>query len=167
MKRLPIRSAMTDYEAERLSHYARGCQVTECGSLLGFSTVVMARVARHVVSVDRHDGYRGLGIPNDTQRAFRNNLDRFNVANKVTVVVSDYARAREYGTPDLAFIDLDGTLATTLAAVRLLPAPMVALHDYGRFACGGVAQAVEILRAKHQWRVIERAHTLIVMERKP
>lgn len=155
---------MTDYEAQRLAFHARGRRVTECGSLLGFSTVVMARVAQHVLSVDRHDGYPTLGLPNDTERVFRNNLDRHNLAGKVEVVVGDYQRAQEYRTPDFAFIDLDGTLATTLAAARLLPAPRVAIHDYGRFACGGVAQAVEILRA-NSWAVLERAGTLIILER--
>lgn len=158
---------MTAYEAERLALHARGRRVTECGSLLGFSTIVMARVARHVVSVDRHDGYPSLGLKNETERAFRNNLDRYNVANKVSVVVGDYHHAREYGKPDLLFVDLDGTLMTTLAAIQLLPAPRVALHDYGRFACGGVAQAVEILlRRARGWTVLERAHTLVVLQRR-
>lgn len=162
MNRPSIRTAMSTYESARLQRWAAGRSVVECGSLLGYSTVLMAQVARSVVSIDRHDGYPSLGLPNDTLRLMLGNLHRYNVASKVTVVVGEHRQVAEWPS-DLAFIDLDGTSGTTLDAVRRAQAPFVAIHDYGRHACRGVAHAVAALVAAGSHRVIERADTLVVL----
>lgn len=166
MFRLDIRSAMTDYETERLGFWARGRSVVEMGSLLGYSTVVMARVASSVVSVDLHNGYPSFGLPNDTEREFRQNLERYNVAKKVTVIIGDYRQASKWPA-DCALVDLDGSFDTTYDACLRSQARLVMVHDYQRVYCRGVAEAVAALERGGIMRVIDRAHTLIMMERKP
>lgn len=151
-----IPTALSLREAKRLQHYARDRFVLEVGALLGFSTVVMARVARQVLSIDRHTGYDKL--PNDTYKQFRRNLEVYNVRGKVVPVLGDFRAMRQWGS-DFCFIDLDGTHGTTLEAIRLCRAPIVGVHDYGRQNCPGVASAV---RASG-YRVMERVDSLIVL----
>jgi hypothetical protein len=54
-------------EGKALAEMARGKRVLEVGSYCGLSTVCMARTAKHVVSVDPHDG-RGTTAPQATWR---------------------------------------------------------------------------------------------------
>lgn len=151
-----IPTALSLREAQRLQHYARDRYVLEVGALLGFSTVVMARVARQVLSIDRHTGYDKL--PNDTYKQFRRNLEVYNVRGKVVPVLGDFRVMSKWGS-DLCFIDLDGTHATTLEAIKLCRAPICAVHDYDRQNCHGVSSAV---RASG-YPVMERVDSLIVL----
>ena len=163
MKPPSIRSAMSPYETARLEFWARGRSVVEMGALLGYSTVVMARVARGVVSIDRHTGYDNK--PNDTERIMRCNLERYSVAKKVTVVVGDYREVAKWPS-DLAFVDLDGTAATTWAAAWLSQARLVAIHDFARQNCQGVARCVSWMNWTRTYRVIDRAESLVVLRRR-
>src|SRR5262245_50782959 len=63
-----------DLEATVLQTFAAGKDVLELGSYKGKSTVCMAQTARLVVSVDPHQGDRGLG-PADTFAEFRANIE--------------------------------------------------------------------------------------------
>lgn len=163
MTRLRIPSAMSDYEAERLSFYARDREITEFGALLGFSTVVLARAGRHVTSIDRHTGYDNK--PNDTERIMRCNLERYGVAKKVDVIVGDFRQVAK-SPCDLAFIDLDGTASTTWQAAWHCQSKLLAIHDYARQSCGGVARAISWMYLTRTFYVIDRAESLVVLRRR-
>lgn len=69
---------LTGPEAEELARAAQDRNVLELGAWKGRSTTVLARVARYVVSVDRHQGIAEIGggdsLPDylDNVRAFPN-----------------------------------------------------------------------------------------------
>ena len=155
-----IPSALSKRECALLAHYARRRYVTEVGSLLGRSTIAMAETATHVVAIDRHCGYDGW--PNDTERQLRRNLCVSGVAKRVLVIKDDYTEMFRYPA-DFVFIDLDGSYLTTAYAMNLAQSPLVAVHDYQRTSCQGVGEAVEDCG----YKVIERADSLIVMEKRP
>ena len=142
-----ITSAVTDAEATRLADLARGRTVLEVGSWYGFSTVVMARVARVVHAVDWHRGDEHAGV-RETLGAFWANLERYAVRDRVVIhvglaeVVLPVLRARSF---DFAFLDgfheteaVDRDARLILPLLR--PGGMLAFHDYGRF---GVRPAVD------------------------
>lgn len=152
-----IPTALSEREARRLQHYALGAQVVEAGALLGFSTIAMAEVAQSVVSIDHHRGYFGNKY---SLALFLRNIDVCNVAHKVTTVVADASALRWHSeNTDFAFIDLDGKKSTTLRAIQMCQASIIAVHDYARLNCGGVAAAV----TASSLEVIERADSLIVL----
>ncbi len=132
-----IPTAVTPAEARALIDLARGKRVLEVGSLLGYSTVLMAEVARHVVAVDPHEGYPA-GDPRPTLAPFLDNLSTHNVRRKVTVLVGTdadlpFLAPRSF---DLAFIDTTGEYEDTWrimhAVVPLLrPDGVLAVHDCG------------------------------------
>lgn len=153
-----IPSALSERECYALAELARNRSVVEVGSLLGRSTLALAKTARHVTAVDRHTGYDGWR--NDTLRQFQRNLDVGGVAQKTLVVVDDFRRLRDFAA-DLTFIDLDGTFQTTLEAIRLASSPLIAVHDYQRTSCRGVEQAVHSSRL----RVRTQVDSLIILER--
>jgi protein-L-isoaspartate O-methyltransferase len=69
-------------EGKALAEMARGKRVLEVGSYCGLSTVCMARTAKHVVSVDPHDG-RGTAESRGTPGGVPGNLERYGVTDKV------------------------------------------------------------------------------------
>lgn len=152
-----IPSAVSKREARVLQQRAAGRDVVEVGSLLGFSTIQLARAARSVVSIDRHTGYTHW--KNDTLRQFRRNIEVAGIAKRVRLIVGDLFSIQQPAA-DLVFIDLDGTYNTTLAAIRMARAPLIAVHDFQRSCCKGVEQAVEA--SGHQ--VIERADSLVILQ---
>jgi predicted O-methyltransferase YrrM len=137
-----IESAMTDAEAEKLQELARNGVVLEIGAWYGFSTIVMARVAKMVHSVDWHLGDSFTGHPDGgTFQQFRENLERHKVASRVVIHLGDSGyilpmlRPRSF---DLVFVDgqhshaavrYDGVEARQLVKLG----GIVAFHDYGRF----------------------------------
>lgn len=151
-----IPSAVSLREAKALQRYSKDRYCIEAGSLLGFSTVVMGRVAKQVLAIDRHTGYDKL--PNDTYRLFLRNLDVYNVTKTVIPVLGDF-RALSRWRADFAFIDLDGEHNTTLEAIQRARAPIVGVHDYGRQNCKGVESAVRACG----YQVMERVDSLVVL----
>lgn len=110
-----IPTALTFREAEELARLAEYKRVLEIGSLLGFSTIVLAQVASVVHSVDPHDGYPE-NDPRPTYTAFEANLRKYGVRNKVVV----HADLAERVLPpfkgcyfDFAFVDAMGTYGVT------------------------------------------------------
>ena len=150
--------ALSPRERAVISAWCRGTSVLELGALLGGSTIAIATVARRVISVDPHAGYRG-----DTERAFRSNLDRAGVAYKADVVVSDFRHLRELPMSERAFIDLTGSHALTEEALRAVQAEIVLVHDVGRQRCEGVATAI----AAAGYEVLEHVDTIAVCRRRP
>jgi predicted O-methyltransferase YrrM len=121
-------------EGKALAELARGKRVLEIGSYCGKSTVCMARTAEHVTAVDYFDG-RDTPAPGDTSKAFRDNLDRYGVADKVTTKHPDEPLCGEY---DLAFIDgahdresVHSDIDKSLSV--LAPGGLLAFHDYREF----------------------------------
>jgi hypothetical protein len=149
-----IKTALTPMEADALRALSTGKTVLEVGALLGFSTVVMAEVAEAVVSVDPHDGYPTAN-PRPTWEPFHENLLRFGVADKVTVVRDIFPSQaatlalEDEGPPQFAFIDADGTYETTSAILAPLldgrmaaSAKFIAVHDYDLPEWPGAGEAV-------------------------
>lgn len=137
-----INSAMTDGEAEKLQELARDKIVLEIGAWYGFSTVVMAQVAKIVHSVDWHLGDSFSGHPDGgTFQQFRENLERHKVSSRVVVHLGDAGYILPKLRPksfDFVFVDglhshgavrRDGIEARQLVK----PGGIVAFHDYGKF----------------------------------
>src|SRR5579859_1343802 len=76
----PVMAGITDTEAAALVDLARGRSALEVGSAWGYSTIVMASVARSLVSVDPHEALQSL----DT---FRANLEAHGVIDRVVAIV--------------------------------------------------------------------------------
>lgn len=132
-----VPTALSSREVRALQDLARGRKVVEAGALLGGSTIIMARVAREVVSIDRHEGYTA-----PTLRQFMSNMDRAGVSNVVRPVVGNAHELLDKHPAELAFIDLTGRLEDTLAALKAVRAPIVAVHDLCRSHCEGVEAAI-------------------------
>jgi hypothetical protein len=160
MIRIP--TALSLPETEMLRSMAAFRNVVEAGTLLGYSTVVMAKVARKVTSIDRHTGYDKL--PYDTWREYLNNLERFNVAKNVTSVKGPYELLSEYQA-DFTFIDLDGTFDTTFGAILRCSSPWIGIHDYDRNGCKGVAQAIDVAAACGAVKIVTQKDTLMILRK--
>ena len=129
-----IRTSITAAEARALRRLARDSVVVEIGSAYGYSTVVMALVARRVISIDPHTGLE------DSEQVLRHNLAAFDVAKRVDVVVGTsqaYCARAPASEADLVFIDGDHSYEATLhdlrcAAKLLRRGGTLAIHDYAR-----------------------------------
>lgn len=132
-----IPTALSIAETRELGIFARHMRMVECGALLGYSTLVMAETASHVVSIDRHEGYGP-----STLHAFLSNIEGCH--DRITPVVADCRALLPMLTCDRYFIDLDGTYETTRAVLEAIPYRNIpiALHDFERNNCPGVIQAV-------------------------
>jgi predicted O-methyltransferase YrrM len=131
-----IPTALSTREVDALSKMAKGMRVAEAGALLGYSTLQLAKVASLVVSIDRHEGYGP-----STLRSFMSNVE--GVSN-VVPIVGDAKDILPLLEVDRYFIDLDGTYETTKAVLSRLPFrnQTIAVHDFGRVNCEGVARAI-------------------------
>ncbi len=142
-----IETSLTAAEAAELRRLAVGKVVLEVGAAFGFSTVVLARAASLVVSVDHHNAHGSL-------EAFRRNLDAHRVSGKVVPILAGSQAALPLLAPggmfDLAFVDGDhrasGVRYDATQALRLVrPGGVLAFHDYGEYTCPEVAPALDAL----------------------
>jgi hypothetical protein len=136
-----IPSAITHEEAMQLIELANGANVLELGAQYGFSTVVLAQVAKLVCSVDTHQGDVHAGFA-DKWGTFQNNLKNYGVTDKVYPLRGRF----EHVLPQLASqdIEFDGAfidgahdkvsvqrdLDLTVPLIR--SGGWIAFHDYGR-----------------------------------
>ena len=149
-------TALSEPEVRLLQEFARDRRVIEAGALLGYSTIKLAQVAAHVTSIDRHEGYSGL-----TLKRFMQNIERSGFRHKILPLVGDCFDILPTLAGDFTFIDLTGTYEDTMRALWSAPSSLMAVHDYHRVGCEGVALAVH----ECSWlRPIGRADTLLVME---
>lgn len=128
-----VPSGMQPAETDELRELARGRSVLEVGSAWGYSTIVMARVARSVVSVDPH-------VILDTEAAFVSNLAAHGVAERVRYYVKTSREALPYMHAmgwrfELVFIDGDHNEAevrfdATWARALVTPHGVICFHDY-------------------------------------
>jgi predicted O-methyltransferase YrrM len=170
MNTLPnIATAVTRREARLLESLAKDARVVEVGSLLGFSTVVMARQARRVWAIDPHEGYP-QDDPRPTYPEFLRNILRYGVSEKINTITSTVQGARQWfpnpGFADLAFIDASGLFHDTLEAIIacdhwLKPGGILAVHDYGLDQWPGAGQAIDAW-SKIKGREFDLVDTLAV-----
>lgn len=165
--RIDIPTALTAGETRLLQGMAAGRIVVEGGSLLGYSTVAMAQVARQVIAVDPHDGYPHFA-PRPTLKAFTENIRRHQVAERVRPIVGIVAQAFPKLTADACFLDLTAAFGVTFEAIEhaFQVAPIVAVHDYGRGGCAGATDAVDYF-VRTRGLVVHRRDTLVILERRP
>jgi hypothetical protein len=153
-------SSLSDRETACLQRWARDKRVVEAGALLGYSTIKLAEVATHVVSIDKHEGYT-----TPTLRRYLTNLERAGVRGKVTPLVGDapplLASVRDV---DFAFIDLTGKGDLTMTSIMRSHAPIVGVHDFGRPGCE-VEGVVRLLWSHYRWTILELVDTLVVCRR--
>lgn len=158
MTPLSIPTAVTAAEAAELQRHAKGKIVLEVGALLGYSTILLAKVAERVHSVDPHVGYPASN-PRPTLKPFLRNLHASNVRQRVTVHLGTDAEilpALRDDSFDMAFLDLTGMYDDTLACMervtRLLkPGSVLCVHDCGHPEWPGAAEAVEDFSDEHEW----------------
>lgn len=140
--KLGIKSAVSSNEIAALQQISAGKSVIEIGSLLGYSTIQIARVAKHVVSVDPHDGYPYYN-PTPTLPEFLHNLDRWGVLGVVTPIIDKAQNAPPHLTgSDVTFIDCTGLYKDTRFCLEQIKSSIIACHDFGRVGCDGVDRAV-------------------------
>ncbi len=161
-----IASAVWDSEADALTRLAQDKVVLEVGAEFGFSTIVLARVAKRVHSVDWFRGDSMAG-ERDALPVYRDNLRRYGVIDKVVTHIGDAAEVVPL-LPcmfDLIFIDAfheeEAVFADAWRSFPLLKKPdgVMAFHDYGRFT---VAPAVDRFALEAFGHGIERVDHLAV-----
>lgn len=154
-----IPTALTQSEAIALTCLAAGRRVLEAGSLFGYSTLRLAELAKSVLSVDLHKDYPGPGA--STWEPFLDNMSKYGGFPKVKPLRKDF-RDVSFAGFDFAFADLTGEYDLTLEFLhKARDIPLVAIHDFERNNCEGVAEAIRVSRRSP----ILRVDTLIVLER--
>lgn len=154
-----IPTAISPREARFMEELARGKGVIEFGALLGYSTIILARVARHLVSIDLHSGY--LDPAHTTYKQFRANLSRYLPDLHFPSIIQGDALKYAPLLGDLAFIDLTGDYYLTKAVLIELGCPLALVHDLHRSKCEGVEQG--ILDAN--WEIVGQVDTLALCRR--
>lgn len=136
-----IPTALSDREAHLLRKLSENRNVLEVGSLLGFSTVNIAKSANRVISIDPHENYPYIGAES-TLNKFMSNLLRYGIYN--VEVVKDTFQNSELPEVDMCFADLDGTYETTKQLLDFTrDIPLVVVHDFNRQNCLGVEKAIK------------------------
>lgn len=137
-------TAMTELETLSLERCARDKVVLELGAEYGYSTIVMGRVAKQVVSVDWHRGYPNCAAGpknNDTLMQYMYNIKP--VRDRVISVVGRFEEVLPLlNDHSFEFIFLDGghdweqVYLCFQQARRLLTADgILACHDFGHPLC--------------------------------
>jgi predicted O-methyltransferase YrrM len=139
-------TAMTEMETLSLERCARDKVVLELGAEYGYSTMVMGRVAKRVVSVDWHRGYPNCiaGPKNaNTLYPYLDNIKEVRVSGVVLPVVGRFEDVLPFlHDQSFEFIFLDGghdfeqaVLCFTEVRRLLVPDGVFACHDYGHPLC--------------------------------
>lgn len=139
---------MTPKETAELQRLATGARlVVEVGAAYGYSTVVLARQAECVISIDPHTDMQSKAI-------FTNNLLDYGVHSKVLAMFTPSQSAlktlRKLVRADLVFIDgdhrYDAIKEDILDGLNLLADGShcyLACHDYNEVSCPDVAVAID------------------------
>jgi SAM-dependent methyltransferase len=151
-------------EGKALAELCSGKRVLEIGSYCGLSTVCIGRTAESVTCVDYFDG-RGTVAKADTRPDFERNIERYGIADKVTVCHPD----AEIPLPeyDVAFIDgahdrdsVDADIAKALAVLK--PGGLLLFHDYSNELDFEVQEAVDDFIASGA-ELVKTVNTLAVV----
>lgn len=149
-------TSISTREAQCLSRWAASRRVVEGGALFGGSTILLAEVAAHVISIDKHSGYTA-----PTFKRFKSNLLRAGVSSRVATVVGDAPtelKKLKRGAVDFTFLDLTGDYLLTKHALEATSSPLVGVHDMGRVCCMGVEKAILELG----YEILEHVDTLVI-----
>lgn len=146
---MEIPSAITSCESRELTRLAENALVLEIGSLLGYSTTVLAKAAHLVHSVDPHEGYPADN-PRPTLQPFIKNLVDAGIREKVAIHVGYDHEILPFfkdGAFDLVFIDITGLYQDTLQAmIRSVPklrhSGVLCVHDCRHPKWPGATRAV-------------------------
>lgn len=145
-----VKGWLTAAEAAVLQRLAKDRIVLEIGAYHGLSTIVMAKVAKRVYSIDPHTGAARVG-PENTLPVFLANLEKHGVRDKVVLLVGttedmwavmDADRLSPFG-----FVFIDGShetqdVCTDTLCAGALGTGSVAWHDWNeRRVREGVAMA--------------------------
>lgn len=135
-----IPTAISPREVAHLQREGRGQRVLDVGSLLGFSTIMLSRVASSVVSIDTHQGYSG----GPTLELLRSHVARY-AGCPVELLVEDALVAAPRVIGSVAFVDLTGEETLTFDVISQLASSVrtVVVHDCCRPHCAGVGRAIE------------------------
>jgi predicted O-methyltransferase YrrM len=171
-----IETGISESEAVELERLARRRTVIEFGAWLGFSSVVLGRVARRLVSVDWHRGDEHAGR-RDTIEAYFTHLTEYEVRDSVIAIVGrfeDVAPMLGAGQFEMGFLDGLHDRASVLRDLDLLDrllgrSATLAVHDYDRWL-GDVRFEVsdalgEWLPTHLDWRLDRVVESLAVLRR--
>jgi predicted O-methyltransferase YrrM len=164
-----IPSAVSRAECEELARLAQGKVVLELGCQFGRSTIALASTALIVHTVDWFN-YRGTTDQDGAQilSQFRNNLDRYGIAN-VVLHVGDlgYVLPGLRLRPEGVFLDAghdEDEVYHQLELVIMLSHPdWIAIHDYDRDVAPEVRPAVERWQAWQHYSNLRLVETLAVL----
>lgn len=125
---------LSEEEAKELQRLAAGKTVLELGAWKGRSTVVLAEVARYVVSVDRHQGIAEVG----GEDSLPDYLESVRGLGNVAIVVADFQTFLPHLAVafDLVFVDgdhdADSVERDLLLACKHLyySSGVIAMHDF-------------------------------------
>jgi predicted O-methyltransferase YrrM len=178
---------LSPIEADLLAALAVEKVVLEIGSFLGRSTIILARHAQLVVSIDHHrgSGEHQPGQPDcrsdvlnrhgvvDTAPAFLENITNAGVRQRVVPFVGSIETAGALLAPerfDLVFVDGEHSRQATLdagaIAFRLAKRDgILAFHDVGDRAFPGVADAVATLAGTFGARSVRQAGSIVALQR--
>lgn len=162
---MKIRTALTIAETNKLKELARNKLVYEAGALLGHSTIALASTARHVVSVDPHEGYPSQN-PRPTWEKYLENLQLSGYRDKVLPIKAGFADVIIPSCYSFAWADLTGKHNITATFLNhAAHCEIIAIHDYTRSGCEGTTQAVNEFVHRTNPRHVSVTDTLIVIER--
>jgi len=141
MDKINIPTALSFNETILIKNLSRNKKVLEIGSLLGYSTINMAKEAKAVTSIDPHEGYPYKGAET-TIFKFKYNLTRYNINNvKIIQDIFENVKKEKY---DFVFIDLSGKYELTKKVLEYVQnIPVVVIHDFARQNCSGVEKAIK------------------------
>lgn len=174
----PTRGWLSKSEGGFLAEITKDKMVLEIGSYCGRSTVFMAKRAAHVFAVDTFDG-RGTASPRDTLREFTENLKRYGLYEKVTIVqgksadvVPSIPLMADYSPFDIVFIDgshaREDVITDILVSLPLLADDgVLAFHDYRSVHDPEVTQVIDCMISQMAVDVIGVCGTVIVLKRRP
>lgn len=126
---------LTLEEAKELGRLAAGKSVLELGAYKGRSTVVMAKTAKQVVSVDWHKGDYAIGESDTLDEFLHNTKDYVNVVPIVSKTEDVAPLLTDY-TFDMVFVDAAHDFHSVQHDMRLAQSQqprVIAVHDWGKF----------------------------------
>lgn len=155
-----IPTSISRDELNLLQAVCMGRRVYEAGALLGASTCHIAQVAKHLTSVDPHEGYPRHN-PRPTWESYCRNIAPYTNIEAHRDVFQNVLRANL----DVAWADLTGRRDVMLNFIQQFQTtPILAIHDYGRSACGDASDVVDWFIRRTGCKAF-CVGTLIVLER--
>lgn len=158
MYKIQIPTALSLSETVLLKNLSRNKDVLEIGSLLGYSTVNIAKEAHTVTSIDPHEGYPYEGAESTIDK-FKGNLNRYNIRNiKIIKDIFENVKITKY---DFAFIDLSGKYKITKKVLEYVKnIPLIVIHDFGRQNCSGIEKSIKDCKSN----IIQVIDTCVIIE---